>query len=137
MGMFDLFRKKPAQPEPPTPEKKPKKPRQPKPKTPSALTAKQLATQQGQPYISVVAMEVDPANIGIGSFELEWNELFVAKLIQNGYKGSSEENIVDQWFQDVCRNIVLETFEQFEANNPRPPSGIQKKDLGNGRFEVS
>lgn len=137
MGMFDLFRKKPAQPEPPTPEKKLKKPRQPKPKTPSALTAKQLATQQGQPYISVVAMEVDPANIGIGSFELEWNELFVAKLIQNGYKGSSEENIVDQWFQDVCRNIVLETFEQFEANNPRPPSGIQKKDLGNGRFEVS
>ncbi len=137
MGMFDLFRKKPAQPEPPTPEKKPKKPRQPKPKTPNALTAKQLATQQGQPYISVVAMEVDPANIGIGSFELEWNELFVAKLIQNGYKGSSEENIVDQWFQDVCRNIVLETFEQFEANNPRPPSGIQKKDLGNGRFEVS
>lgn len=135
--MFNLFRRKPAQPEPPTPEKKPKKPRQPKPKNPTTLSPKQLATQQGQPYISVVAMEVDPANIGIGSFELDWNELFVAKLIQSGYKGNSEENIVDQWFQDVCRNIVLETFEQFEANNPRPPSGIQKKDLGNGRFEVS
>lgn len=101
------------------------------------LTPKQLATLNELPYISVVSMEVNNDNIGIGAFELDWNEIFIAKLLKAGYKGTSEEQIVDQWFTDICRNVVLETYEQYEANNPRPPSGIQKKNLGNGRTEVS
>ena len=80
---------------------------------------------------------MDPSNIGNGAFELDWNEFFIAKLIRAGYKGADDAQIVDQWFQDVCRNVVLETFEQFEANNPRPLSGVQRKDLGAGRTEVS
>ena len=51
--------------------------------------------------------------------------------------GKDDAQIVDQWFQDICRNVVLETFEQHEANNPRPVSGIQRKDLGGGKTEVS
>jgi len=31
----------------------------------------------------------------------------------------------------------LETYEQYEANNPRPLTGVNKKDLGGGRTEVS
>lgn len=105
--------------------------------TKTNLTPKQLATLNELPYISVVSMEVNNENIGIGAFELDWNEIFIAKLLKAGYKGTSEEQIVDQWFTDICRNVVLETYEQYEANNPRPPSGIQKKNLGNGRTEVS
>ena len=82
-------------------------------------------------------MDLDPNNIGNGAFELDWNEFFVAKLIRAGYKGNDDSQIVDQWFQDVCRNVVLETFEQYEANNPRPVSGVQKKDIGSGRTEIS
>lgn len=135
--MFNLFKKKSPVVEPPK-EPKPKKPRQPRPKPQvKELSAKEIATQKGEPYINIIGMDIDPNNIGIGAFELDWNEFFIAKLIKSGYKAGNEEQLVDQWFQDVCRNVVMETYEQFEANNPRPPNGIHKKDLGNGRTEVS
>lgn len=103
-----------------------------KPKDP-----KTIATEKGEPWVSILSVELDPNNIGQGAFELDWNEFFVAKLIKSGYKGKDDAQIVDQWFQDVCRNVVLETFEQYEANNPRPASGIQRRDIGDGRTEVS
>lgn len=141
MGLFDkLFGQalapKEVQPEiiAPTPPAKPKaekKPKEPK-KTP-----KQIATEKGEPWVNITSVELDPENIGNGAFELDWNEFFVAKLIRAGYKGKDDQQIVDQWFQDVCRNVVMETFEQYEANNPRPPSGVQRRDLGDGRSEVS
>lgn len=100
-------------------------------------TAKELATEKGEPWVNIESVELDPDNIGNGSFELDWNTFFVAKLVRAGYKGKDDQQIVDQWFQDVCRNVVLETFEQYEANNPRPPSGVNRKDLGGGRSEIS
>jgi hypothetical protein len=98
---------------------------------------KAAATKKGEPYVSIIKVELDPENIGQGAFELDWNEQFITKLLRAGYKGKDDAQIVDQWFQDVCRNVVMETYEQYEANNPRPLTGIQKKDLGNGRTEVS
>jgi hypothetical protein len=110
----------------------------PKPKrTTTTKDPKILATEKGEPWVSIVSVELDPNNIGNGSFELDWNEFFVMKLLRAGYQGKDDIQIVDRWFQDVCRNVVLETFEQYEANNPRPQSGIQRKDLGGGRSEVS
>ena len=100
-------------------------------------TPKDLATENGEPWVGVIGVDLDPDNIGNGAFELDWNELFVAKLVRSGYKGKDDITIVDQWFQDVCRHVVLETYEQYEANNPRPLTGVQKKDLGGGRTEVS
>lgn len=117
-----------------------KKPAAKKPVTRSRTKAKNpktLATEKGEAWVNIISVELDPENIGQGAFELDWNEFFVAKLIRSGYKGKDDAQIVDQWFQDVCRNVVLETFEQYEANNPRPATGIQRKDLGDGRTEVS
>lgn len=98
---------------------------------------KTIATEKGEPWVSIVSVELDPENINQGAFELDWNEFFVAKLIRAGYKGKDDAQIVDQWFQDVCRNVVLETYEQYEANNPRPVTGVQRKNIGDGRTEVS
>ena len=95
------------------------------------------ATKKGEPWVSILKVEIDPNNVGNGSFELDWNEFFVSKLVRAGYTGKDDAQIVDQWFQDVCRNVVLETYEQYEANNPRPPSGIVRKEIGGGRSEVS
>ena len=138
--MFNIFKKKPeTAPEPAqkvteeVKESKPKRSKSPKPKK----TPKELATGRGEPWVHIVSVELDPENVGQGAFELDWNEFFVAKLVRAGYKGRDDQQIVDQWFQDVCRNVVLETYEQMEANNPRPPSGVQRKDLGGGRTEVS
>jgi hypothetical protein len=105
--------------------------------TVKARDPKAEATKRGEPWVSVLKVEIDPNNVGNGSFELDWNEFFVMKLLRAGYQGKDDVQIVDRWFQDVCRNVVLETFEQYEANNPRPVSGIQRKDIGDGRTEVS
>ena len=124
MGLFDRFKK----PEPVKAETKPKEKKK---------TKKDLATERGEPYVEIISVDIDPENIGQGAFELEWNDIFLAKLVRAGYEGKTDENIVDRWFQDVCRNVVLETYEQYEANNPRPLNGVQKKDIGGGRTEVS
>lgn len=96
--------------------------------------AKQIATEAKEPYVSILSVEVDPDQPGNGSFELDWNEYFIQKLMRGGYTGKTDEQIVDQWFQDVCRHVVLETYEQYEANNT---VRVTRRDIGGGRSEVS
>jgi hypothetical protein len=127
--MFDFFKKKIA-------DKPAKEPEAKKEKV-VAKTEKELATERNESWVSIVNVELDPQNIGNGAFELDWNDKFITNLVRAGYKGKDEAQMVDQWFQDVCRNVVLETFEQQEANNPRSNSAIQRKDIGGGRSEVS
>jgi len=139
MGLFDkLFGKKPE----PVKVEKPKKERKPRAKkVEPQLSAKEKATQAGEPYVNVLSMEVDPTNIHEGSFELDWNEIFIAKLVKTGYmksKEDSDRDIVDRWFQDVCRTIVLEMYDQVQADpSNRDMRNVVTKDIGNGRTEVS
>lgn len=128
MGLFDRFKKK--------------KPESAKvidlPKTPKK-SAKELATERGEPYVNIVSMDIDPNNLHQGAFELDWNDKFVSNLIRAGYQmkpDDTDSDIVDRWFQNVCRHVVMETWEQEEAMRK---SGIYVRttDLGNGRKEVS
>jgi hypothetical protein len=96
---------------------------------------KELATERGDPYVAILSMDVDPENIHSGAFELDWNDKFVANLIRAGYVGKTDSDIVDQWFQNVCRHVVMETWEQEQAMNPT--RFTRSRDLGNGRTEVS
>ncbi len=98
-------------------------------------SAKELATERGEPYVAILSMDVDPENIHAGAFELDWNDKFVANLIRAGYVGKTDADIVDQWFQNVCRHVVMETWEQEQAMNPT--RFTRSRDLGNGRTEVS
>ena len=101
-------------------------------------SAKDLATERGEPYVAMLSMEVDPENLHQGSFELDWNEKFVANLMRAGYQmrpDDSDNDIVDRWFQAVCRNVVLETWEQEQAMNPNRV--VKTRDIGDGRSEVS
>lgn len=134
LGILDMldnfkkwFKKESAAAPAPSEAKEPKKEK----------TEKDLATERNEPWVSIVSVELDPQNIGNGAFELDWNDKFITNLVRAGYKGKDDAQMVDQWFQDVCRNVVLETFEQQEANNPRSNSAIQRRDIGGGRSEVS
>jgi hypothetical protein len=105
-------------------------------------TPKEIATENDEPYVSIVSVELDPNNIGNGAFELDWNDKFIVKLVKAGYQlkaGEDENVIVDRWFQDVCRNVVQENFEQWEANQPAEsrPRNMDRRDLGDGRSEIS
>ena len=102
-------------------------------------TAKEIATESGEPYVAIVSMDINPNNLHEGAFELDWNDKFIANLVRAGYQmapNEPEDVIVDRWFQNVCRHVVMETWEQEEAIKK---SGIyvQTRDIGDGRSEVS
>jgi hypothetical protein len=129
MGLLDRFKKK-----------KPVEAIKPKEKKAPVKTAKELATERGEPYINIISMDVDPDDISNGAFELDWNEKFIADLVRHGYmmdKNDTDADIVDRWFTAVCRNVVLETYEQYEAMNPERDRVIKSRNLGDGLSEVS
>lgn len=85
------------------------------------------------PHVEILSFDFDPANPKMGSLELDWNKEFIKLLIESGYRGSSDEELVDKWLNDVCRNIALGTPEMLQDNIRY----IQRKDLGDGKTEFS
>jgi hypothetical protein len=133
-GWFGKNAKTNAKPTTPRPDAPPAPPK----KKESVKTAKELATEKGEPYVAMVKMDIDPNNLHQGAFELDWNEIFVARLVKAGYMmkpDDADADIVDRWFQNVCRHVVMETWEQEQAIKN---SGmyVQTRDLGDGRIEV-
>lgn len=121
-----LFRKRPAKPA--EPREKPAR---------ATKSEKELATERGEPWVTIVSLDVNPDNLHEGSFELDWNDKFVANLIRAGYRMKADDtdaDIVDRWFQNICRHVVMETWEQEQAMNPRYN---RERDIGGGRREIS
>jgi hypothetical protein len=120
------------------PAKKPATPAKAK-LTVKGKSPKEVATAKGDPYVTITSVELDTDNIGNGAFELDWNDIFVAKLVRAGYQGKTDADVVDNWFKTICRNILTEEYEQWEANQPEEmrPRVIDRRDLGGGKTEVS
>ena len=132
MGFFDRFKKKP-----PAKEEKEKVIRVPKA---PEKTAKQIATEKNEPYVAIVTMDIDPNNLHQGAFELDWNEIFIARLVKAGYMmkpTDADSDIVDRWFQNVCRHVVMETWEQDQAMRNSVSGYVHTRDIGDGRSEIS
>jgi hypothetical protein len=130
--MFDFLKRKKA----------PVKSQEPKEHKIKKKSDKDAATEAGEPYVSVISIELDQDDVGNGAFELDWNDIFLARLVKAGYqikKDDTDGDIVDRWFQSVCRNILNENYEQWEANQPvdARPRRVERNDLGDGRSEVS
>jgi hypothetical protein len=127
--MFDIFKKKkPVKVEATREPKAPKR------------TEKEIATEKGEPWVGILSMDIDPENMHQGAFELDWNEKFVANLVRAGYQGKPDDTdaeIVDRWFQNICRHVVMETWEQEQAMNPDANRVVQTRNIGGGRTEVS
>ena len=120
-------------------KKKPEPKAEPKAKK-VEKTEKEIATEKGEPWVNILSMEIDPNNIQNGAFELDWNDKFVANLVRAGYQKDAKDtdaDIVDRWFTAVCRNVVLETYEQYEAMNPERDRVVKTRNIGDGRTEVS
>ena len=98
-------------------------------------TPKELATERDEPWVEVLSMDIDKDNPGNGAFELDWNDKFLSNLIRAGYQGKTDQDIVDNWFKAVCRNVIQENFEQEQADPEIRASN--RRDLGDGRTEVS
>ena len=132
MGFFDRFKKKPS-----AKEEKEKVIRVPKA---PEKTAKQIATENNEPYVAILTMDIDPANLHQGAFELDWNEIFIARLVKAGYMmkpTDADSDLVDRWFQNVCRHVVMETWEQEQAIRNSGTQYVRTRDIGDGRTEIS
>ena len=93
---------------------------------------KALANVDNEPWVKVLNMNVNPENPRNGFFELDWNKEFVNNLQQHGYKGDTEEQIVDKWFQTLCRTIGNEQGVDV------PGSGyVQINRRDDGKTEIS
>ncbi len=107
----------------------------PKPKVDKTYGAKDRATAKGEPYFEIVDFTYDDKDPSAGNFELDWNDVFVKGLRAAGYQGIEDHNVVDNYFTNVCRHVVMETFQNDEAMRPEEEKKIRSKDLGDGRTE--
>lgn len=66
---------------------------------------KQHATLNNDPWICIVNSGFDPSS-GVDGvfFEFDWNAHWIDYLRANGYSGRMDEQVIDDWFSDVCRN---------------------------------
>ena len=99
-----------------------------------ALEAEKIAaTEAGEPWVAVLDTQINPDNIRNGFFELDWNNEFIEQLLDVGYSGESNEEIVDQWF----RTIVSQMLEE-EGQDPKAEAGyINVVPIDKGKSEVS
>ena len=64
------------------------------------------------PWVTVVEGHFDKDDPTRGYFELDWNADFVGLLGEAGYAGENDEEIVDLWFNDLCRSVASETLAE-------------------------
>jgi len=69
---------------------------------------KEEATAKGEAWVAVLDTQINPENIKNGFFELDWNNQFIEELLDAGYKGETNEEIVDGWFKTIAMQILGE-----------------------------
>jgi hypothetical protein len=88
---------------------------------------KGVADIRKEPFVNVVNMGIDPENVVQGYFELDWNDEFVKMLSDAGITGTNDEDIVNKWFNGVCRTVLLDAERDLDY-------GMQQQ--GQGRDDV-
>ena len=105
----------------------------PSAKLEALMKEKEEATKNGEPWVAVLDTKINEDNIRNGFFELDWNNEFSEKLLDAGYKGETNEQIVDGWFKTIASNILKE-----EGLDPTRGAGyINVKDIGKDKSEIS
>lgn len=77
---------------------------------------KNEATIKGEPYVAVINSNYKPEDKLDGLyFEFDWNDLWIEELKANGYQGFTDDQIVQRWFEDLCRGVVDETMNEDDG----------------------
>ena len=102
---------------------------------------KKLADIDEKPYVTVLETHFDPDNPKKGYFELDWNQSFIDMLSKAGYTCVTDDEIVNKWFDDLCKGIVLETMdtdvlEELKSQQENREK-ISKTELKDGKVEYS
>lgn len=73
---------------------------------------KSVADLRGEPWVAMPDIRWDPNDPSRSYFELDYNEHFVVFLRENRYTGTTPEEVVEKWLNDVCRSVAQELEEQ-------------------------
>jgi len=85
---------------------------------------KKKATLLEEPYVRIAKIETDPTNPAYGGIIMDWNKAFVQQLEDAGYGPDPDEaRIVEQWFNELCRNIATEAFDGVGDFNEKMAAG--------------
>lgn len=69
---------------------------------------KQIAGLLNEPWVSIVEEGLDQTQGPNGFyFVFDWNDHWIDLLRKHGYEGESEDELMERWFTDVCRNEVM------------------------------
>ena len=93
---------------------------------------KEAATKAGKPWVAVLDTQVNPDNIRNGFFELDWNNEFIEQLLDAGYSGESNEQIVDQWF----KTIVSQMLEDEGQSTEREMGHVKVVPIDKGKSSI-
>lgn len=94
---------------------------------------KEEATKAKKPWVAVLDTRVNPDNIRNGFFELDWNNEFIEQLMDAGYKGESQEEIVDAWFKTIASQVL----EDEGLDTSRGSGYINTNKIAEDKSEVS
>ena len=102
---------------------------------------KESATLRNEPWVTIINMDFSKGHSLEGSFELDWNDQWVEKLKADGYSGPTPDNIVNQWFMELSRNVAMEEFDgtgDFTADSAANLEavkrwGTESESFGKGR----
>ena len=69
---------------------------------------KRCAELKDEPWVAIVNSGFNPEQ-GVDGvfFEFDWNAKWIEYLRNHGYVGHNEEQVLDDWFSDVCRSQNL------------------------------
>ena len=94
---------------------------------------KEAATKAGEAWVAVLDTQVNKDNIRNGFFELDWNNEFIEQLLDAGYSGETNEQIVDAWFKTIVSQMLEE-----EGQDPKTGAGyINVVPIDKGKSEIS
>jgi hypothetical protein len=96
-------------------------------------TEKEAATKAGEPWVAVLDTQVNPDNIRNGFFELDWNNEFIEQLLDAGYTGETNEQIVDAWF----KTVIAQMLEEEGQDSKRDSGYINVVPIDKGKSEIS
>ncbi len=103
------------------------------PKLDALMAEKEKATKEGRPWVAVLNTHINKDNIKNGFFELDWNNEFIEQLVDAGYKGESNEQIVDGWFKTIAKQVL----EDSGQDPSRGAGYINTKNLSDDKSEIS
>ncbi len=102
---------------------------------------KERATLLKEPWVGIKESSFDHTK-GLGGFEIEldWNEYFIKFLTDNNYKGLNDQQIVEEWFNDLCKSSILDEglLEYYTSLSEENKFGkIKRRRLNDGNSEYS